>query len=328
MRTWLTAAFLLALLAAAVTSRAQPAGDTPSIAARLETPRDFGYHIGDVIPLTLVIEAARGAVVDLESLPHRGQTVGRFEVRSVRIRHIQTASGSSYRIEFALQTFVPAPVAVGVGFPPLALRFAVAEDRLADGGYAYRTVTLPPTIFFLSPTATGPRALRPDKGSVVPRAGWLFWSSVSLGALSMVAGGAMLARDLALRWRRRSLERRSRAERRALATLVVLRNRYVACEAMTPLLFEKISGVLRRFLGEQCGIPARVETVQQIKERFRGHPLEKEIGEVLEQCSKVMYDAHRPTSSDTERIIREVSMLISELERVGCPTPGGNGASR
>jgi hypothetical protein len=328
MRTWLTAAFMLVLLAAPVTSVAQAAGQTPSIAARFETPRDFGYHIGDVIPLTLVIEAERGAVVDLESLPHRGQTVGRFEVRNVRISHVQTASGSAYRIEFALQTFVPATPAAGVEFPPLDLRFAVAEDRLADGGYAYRAVTLPPTMFFLSPAATGPRALRPDKGSVVPRAGWLFWSSVSLGALAIVTGGAMLARDLARWWHRRSIQRRSKAERRALATLVVLRNRYVACEAMTAVLFEKIGGVLRRFLGEQCGIPARVETVPQIKERFKGHPLEKEIGEVLERCSEVMYDAHRPTSSDKERIIREVSLLISELERVGCPTHGANGASR
>lgn len=328
MRIWLTAILTAALLATPVTSVARAAEERPSITARFETSRDFGYHIGDLIPLTLVIEAERGAVVDLESLPHRGQTVGPFEVRNVRISHVQTAGGSAYRIEFALQTFVPATAAAGVGFPPLDLRVAVAEDRLADGGYVYRTVTLPPSMFFLSPTTTSPRALRANKGSVVPRAGWLFWSSVSLGALSIATAGAMLARDLARWWHRRSIERRSNAERRALATLGVLRTRYVACEAMTPVLFVKLCGVLRRFLGEHCGIPARVETVQQIRERFSGHPLEKKIGEVLERCSEVIYDAHHPSPPDKERMIREVTALISELERVGCPTHGGNGASR
>lgn len=324
----LTGAIAAALLVGLSTPGARAAGDTPAISARFESPRDFGYHIGDVIPLTLVIEAERGAVIDLESLPHRGQTVGPFEVRRVRIRHSRTASGSAYRIEFSLQTFVPATSAVGVGFPPLDLRFAVGEDRLADGTYVYRTVTLPPRLLFLSPTATGPRALRANKGSVVPGAGWLFWGSLSLGAASLAMGVAMLAGELATWWRRWSEERRSRAEARALGTLRVLRQRYLACEELTPRLFVKISQVLRRYLGEHCGIPARVETVEQIVERFKGHPLERELAQVLEQCTEVVYDARRPTPSDKDRIIWEVTTLIGELERTGCPTQRGNGASR
>jgi hypothetical protein len=328
MRKWLIPAFALALLTGPLTLVAQAAREEPSITARFEAPREFGYHIGDLIPLTLLIDAESGTVVDLESLPHRGETVGPFEVRTVRISHSRMASSSAYRIEFTLQTFVPATSAVGVAFPPLELRFALPEDRLADGGYVYRSITLPPHVFFLSPTAIGPRALRANKGSMVPRTGWLFWGSVSLGAVSIAMAVVMLAWDLARWWLRRSRETRSRAEERALRTLRVLRERYLACEEKTPVLFVKVNGVLRRFLREQCGIPARAETIPQITEQFRGHPLENELAEVLARCNEVIYDGHHPTPSEKEGIIRGAAALIGDLERVGCPIHGGNGASR
>ena len=113
-----------------------------------------------------------------------------------------------------------------------------------------------------------------------------------------------------------------------MRTLKVLRERYVACEETTPYLFSKASGVLRRFLTEECAIPARVETTHQISERFGGHPLAKEIEEVLERCNQVIYDGDRPTPSERDGILREVTTLIGRLEQVGCPIHGGNGASR
>lgn len=328
MRKWLIAAFALALTGWPLTLPAQAAQETPSLAARFETPREFGYHIGDLIPLTLLIEAEGRVVIDLESLPHRGEAVGPFEVRNVRIDHSRTGSGSVYRIEFTLQTFVPATSAVGVVFPPLELRFALPEDRSGDGGYVYRTVTLPPYLFFLSPTAVGPRVLRANKGSVLPHTAWFFWSSVSLGVIFLALALVMLVWDLARRWQRGLGEKRPKAEARALGTLRLLRERYLACEEKTPVLFLKVSSVLRRFLSKQCGIPARVQTIHQIRERFTGHPLEKELAEVLERCNEVIYDGHHPAPSEKERVIREVAALIDRLERVGCPAPGGNGASR
>lgn len=328
MRKWLIAAAAFALLAWPFTPVAQAAGEKPPISARFETSRDFGYHIGDLIPLTLRIEAESGVVIDLESLPHRGEAVGPFEVRNVLIDHSRTSSGSAYRIEFTLQTFVPAISAVGVVFPPLELRFALPEDRAADGGYVYRAVALPPHLFFLSPTAVGPRVMRASKGPVLPHTAWFFWSAVSLGGALLTLALGMLARDLARWWQRGIEAKRSNAEERALATLRLLRERYLACEEKTPFLFLKLSGVLRRFLSKQCGIPARVQTIRQIRERFSGHPLENELAEVLERCNEVIYDGRRPPPAEKESIIREVAGLIDRLEQVGCPTHGGNGAPR
>ncbi|MBI4610028.1 MAG: hypothetical protein HY726_13585 [Candidatus Rokubacteria bacterium] len=328
MRKWLISACTLALLAWPLTPLAQAALEKPSISARFETPRDFGYHIGDLISLTLLIEAETSVVIDLENLPHGGDTVGAFEVRDVRIGHSRTASGSAYRIEFTLQTFVPAMSAVGVVFPPIELRFALPGDRSADGGYVYRTVTLPPHVFFLSPTAVGRRVLRANKGSVLPPTAWFFWGAVSLGGVLLTPALLMLAWNAARWWKRRSREELSPAGRRALGRLRVLRGRYLACEEKTPDMFLKVGAVLRRFLREECGIPARAQTIHQIRERFRGHPLEKELTAILERYSEVIYDGHHPAPAEKENIIREVAALIDRLERVGCPTHGGNGASR
>lgn len=325
MRLWL-AALALALLAGLPTSPIR-AAETPALVARFEASRDFGYHIGDLVPLALLIEAEDGIVVDLENLPSRGEAVGPFEVRDVRIHRSRTASGTAYRVEFILQSFVPAAVAGGVAFPPLDLRFALPADRAADGTYGYRTVMLPPYVFFLSPTAVRPGALRPNKGSVVPPPGPLFWGTVGAGAASVAAAMTILGIDLTRWWRRRSAEKRSKAEQRALGTLRRLRERYLACDEMAPVLFGRTSGVLRRFLGEHCGLPARVETIREIQGRFRGHPLQDGIGRVLERCNAVVYDGHHPTRWEKEEIIRDVADLIRELERVGCPTGDGDNAS-
>lgn len=327
MRARLIVAFALALAAWPLGLAAGTARERPSITARLETPRDFGYHVGDPIPLVLRIEVASDVVVDLESLPRRGDPVGPFEVRDVRIDRARTASGSAYRVEFTLQSFVPATLTPGVVFPPLELRFALPEDRSADGGYVYRSATLPAQVFLLSPLGGGREALRPSKGAVIPRAGALFWSSVGLGALCLAAGFGMLASDAA-RWARRVRQERSEARRRALRTLKVLRTRYAGCDAKTPDLFLRVSSVLRRFLAEACAIPARVQTIGQIRERFDGHPLEQEIEQVLARCDSVVYDGHHATPSERDAIIREVTVLIDRLERVGCPMAGANGAAR
>lgn len=121
---------------------------------------------------------------------------------------------------------------------------------------------------------------------------------------------------------RRSAEEHSQAARWALRGLKVLLERYLAREETTRDLFLKGSDVLRRFLAEECGISAGAQTIRQITERFRGHPIEKELEEVLERCNRVIYDGHHPTQAEKEGIIREVATLIGRLEQVGCPAPG------
>lgn len=307
---------------------AQETSDTPPLAARYETPRSFGYHIGDLIPLILAIEAKAGTVVDLESLPRAGETAGLLEIRTVRIDRSDTASASVYRIAFTLQAFVPATWALAVIFPSLELRVALPEERLSDGGYVYRTVSLPPYQILLSPTVRGSRELRANKGSVLPELGWTVWGPLLLGGVFTALGLGRATWDLVAWYRRRRALVGSPAEQKALRALRVLRDRYAACEEKTSLLFMRATGVLRRFLREECGIPAGAQTVPQIKERFKGHPLEGELTELLEHCNEVLYDGRHPGPSEKDAVIRELTALISRLAQAGCPAAGGNGAPR
>jgi len=55
-----------------------PAEPTPApasfpIVTSFELPRDYGYFIGDEIPLTLMIESQKGVVIDLVNLPRQGE---------------------------------------------------------------------------------------------------------------------------------------------------------------------------------------------------------------------------------------------------------------
>lgn len=101
--------------------------------------------------------------------------------------------------------------------------------------------------------------------------------------------------------------------------LAALHERYLASEEKTLDLFLKGSDALRGFLAEECGIPAPAETIHQVVERFRGHPLGKEVEEVLGRCSRAIYDGRHSTPSERDGIIQELATLIARLEQVGCP---------
>ena len=82
LRTFLCAVLVTALsygLGFAAGDQAiETAGDTERfpILTRFELPRDYGYFIGDEIPLTLVVETSQGVVLDLVNLPKQGETHG------------------------------------------------------------------------------------------------------------------------------------------------------------------------------------------------------------------------------------------------------------
>src|SRR5512143_1166123 len=50
-----------------------------------DSPKNFGFHIGDEIPLTVTLEVQKGVIIDLVNLPHRNDIHGPFEVREMKI---------------------------------------------------------------------------------------------------------------------------------------------------------------------------------------------------------------------------------------------------
>ena len=114
------------------------------ILPRVELARDYGYFIGDVITLTLVIETPPDVVLDLVNLPRQGETHGLFEVRDLTM---ESTSISNHQIEvkanYRLQYFGPTPLTTL--FEPLEILYALPEHRVATtGAYTYKSLFTQP----------------------------------------------------------------------------------------------------------------------------------------------------------------------------------------
>ncbi len=114
------------------------------ILSRVELTRDYGYFIGDVIPLTLVIETTDDVVIDLVNLPHKGETHGVFEVHDLAITSTLTTKGQRlYKASYSLQYFGPTPLTTPFG--PLEIMYALPEHRIAaTGSCTYKSLFTQP----------------------------------------------------------------------------------------------------------------------------------------------------------------------------------------
>ena len=96
MKKFLLITFLAAFLALGTGSSGDRTvqsgeGDLPDqdafpITVDFQCPRNFGFHIGDEIPLTVTLEVSEGPIIDLVNLPQKNEIHGPFEVRDVRVR--------------------------------------------------------------------------------------------------------------------------------------------------------------------------------------------------------------------------------------------------
>src|SRR3990172_5891151 len=59
--------------------------ETLPITVDFHCPINFGFHIGDKIPLTVTLEAQKGVILDLVNLPRKNDTHGPFEVREMSV---------------------------------------------------------------------------------------------------------------------------------------------------------------------------------------------------------------------------------------------------
>lgn len=143
-----------------------PAAATPPATVHLETPRPYGYLIGDTLALTVAINAPSGLKLDEAALPRPG-TVNRWlELRRIEAK---PQAGSGYRLKLEYQTF-HAPLTVKtLTIPGFRLSFA--------GGTA---AEVPPWSFSATPikdlsvlSGEGQQPLRSDAApGSLPLAGW------------------------------------------------------------------------------------------------------------------------------------------------------------
>lgn len=143
-----------------------PAAAAPSLTVHLETPRPYGYLIGDTLALAVTVDAPSGLKLEEAALPRPGAVNRWLELRRVEAK---PQAGGGYRLDLEYQTF-HAPLTVKtLTIPGFRVNFA--------GGTA---AEVPPWSFSATPikdlavlSGEGQQPLRSDAApGSLPLAGW------------------------------------------------------------------------------------------------------------------------------------------------------------
>lgn len=280
--------------------------------------RNFGYHIGDEIPLTLIIEAKKAVVLDLVNLPHKGEIHGPFEVRNLQIHTEEASDTKIYRIDFNLQTFKPILAVDTVEFPPLDILYATPDGvNSLSGEYQYKNVISMPYPISFSRTATYFSSMKDIKGLMVEEHFPLAWGSILLGAL-LWAGtmGNWMWRWYTARAGKVQSQKKLSLEERTLQTITEAWEQYIVQGGRAEDLLSKTSLAFRKYIGEVYGIPTTTKTFLQLKEALQGKPHQSEILEVLGKCHAVLYEGYTPGRREQEETIKQLKELIKQISTV------------
>jgi hypothetical protein len=285
-----------------------------------ECPRDFGFHIGDEIPLTVTLAARKGVILDLVDLPQENDIHGPFEVRHRRVHRRIESRGTTYTVFYRLQCFTPAIAVDRVQFPPLQILWATQEDwDPMESRYRYRTLFSQPYEIFVSRTATYVGVMKDIKGPIPDRKAAFLWKIA-------VVGGGMLVIAALITWPWNFIRKRREttqahacptAKDRALKALQEARENCFNYDDHRKRLYFELNAILRDFLKEVFALPGAnrpaMEIVRQLKER----PEYEELLDLVNRINRVIYEGSPPV--DVESIVRQFNGLLERLDRAVPP---------
>ena len=292
-----------------------PDPGTFPIKVDFHTPRNFGFHIGDEIPLTVTLEVRKGVILDLVNLPHPKDKHGLFEVRGMKVGKRLENHRTVYTVAYRLQCFTPALAVNKVNFPPLHIGYATQEDwNPMESKYRYRDLYSQSFEVFFSRTAPFFGPMKELKGPILDKKGAL------RGEMAMVAGGLMVLAGLIsrpwgfLRKRRKPTPEQPglTAKDRALKALQEARENCFTYDDHRKRLYFEVNAILRNFLKEVFALPTAnrpaLEIIGQLKER----PEYEELMDLVGRINQVIYEGYPPV--DVESIVRQFSGLLQKLD--------------
>jgi hypothetical protein len=328
--------FLSSLLAFLVMGSVSPQGqdvtsedsnpsdqDAFPITIDFHCPRNFGFHIGDEIPLTVTLVAREGVVLDLVNLPQKQDAHGPFEVRDMRVRKRQESGRSVYTVLYRLQSFTPAIAVDRVSFPPLRISYATREDwDPMESRYRYRSFFSQPFEIFVSRTATYFGPMKDIKGPMSDKKVTILWKVATMGG-GVMALAALITWPLNLIRKRR--ERRKEppcptARDRALKALQEARENCFNYDDHRKRLYFELNAILRNFLKEVFALPTANRPAKEIVSQLKGRPEHEELTDWVSRMNKVIYEGYPPV--DVEAMVRQLSLLLQKLD--GTTPPGMN----
>jgi hypothetical protein len=292
------------------------------ILARFELPRDYGYFIGDAIPLTLVLETASGVVLDLVNLPQKGEKHGLFEIRDLQLTKSVSAEGLKvYRAAYTLQYFGATPLTVR--FEPLEILYALAAERATPTApYSYQSLRTQPVALYIA--RMGPYQPTPAldiKGPVDDRRTGVIWLSLATGAMFLLTALGGGCRAWHQRWQRHRVAQAA-ALTPASTALEALRQEGAVWYPTTASVFPgaaRLSHLLRQYLHDAYGIPASTLTTAEVAAMLHDKPFYKDILYALERCDALRYQAPVATGVEEQHLWWEAMTLFEKLQKADVP---------
>lgn len=277
--------------------------------------RNFGYHIGDAIPLTLVIEAKKDTVLDLVNLPHKGEVHGDFEILDLKIRTEEATDTRVYRVDFTLQTFKPVLAVDTLSFPPLDILYSTSEGiNSLSGEYQYKSLLSPPHDISFSRTAVYFGDLKDIKGVINEKHTLLAWGVILVGTLLWTGTlGSWIWNWYLHRIARVRPKRKLSLEEKALQTITETWEQYIIHGGRIKDIFSTISLAFREYLEAVYHIPIMGKTFLQLKEILQGKSYQAEILEILGKCQVILYEGYIPGRRELEETIQQLMTLIQQV---------------
>ncbi len=278
-------------------------------------PRNFGFHIGDEIPLVVTLNTGDGPVVDLVNLPQKDETHGPFEVRDVRVHKNRNTGGTTYTVTYRLQSFEPAIAVDRLKFPPLRISYATEKDlNPVESKYHYRSLFSQSFDIFVSRTAAYYGPMKDIKGPIIDKSAALIWK------VAMAIGGFMVFMAL-VTWPWEFIRNRRRAEEqsreptpkdRARKALHEARERCFNYEDHRKHLFFEINRILRDFLKNVYGLNTANRPSKEIVHQLKDNPFYEELKGLVARINQVIYEGDAPV--DVESVMRQFNALMESID--------------
>jgi len=285
------------------------------ITTDFQCPRNFGFHVGDEIPLTLVLEVRDGCIVDLVNLPKEKDIHGHFEIRKVKIEKRRESDRTVHTVSFRLQTFDPAIAVDRLTFPPLRISYATKQDwNPKESRYQYQSLMTQAYDIFISRTATYVGPMKDIKGPIIDHLAALIWKLT-------IFGGGFLVLVVFVSWtwgfilKRRRIEKQTpilTAGNRAIEALNEAREKCFNYEDHRKHLFVAVNAILREFLKEVYGLPSANRPSMAIVHQLKTHPFYEDLKGLAARINQVVYEGEPP--ADVEAVVREFSGLLKKID--------------
>lgn len=302
--------------------------DSFPITIDFHCPRDFGFHIGDEIPLTVTLEAQKGVTLDLVNLPQKKDIHGPFEVRDMRVRKRTENGRTVYTVRYKLQCFTPAIAVDRVNFPPLHIGYATKEDwDPMESKYRYQRLFSQPFEILFSRTATYFGSMKDIKGPIPDKKAAVLWK------IAIIAGG-LIALAALFTWPWNFIRKRQQmgqeqpcptAKDRALKALQGARENCFNYDDHRKRLYFEINAILRDFLKEVFVLPTANRPALEIIRHLKGRPEYEELMDFVGRINRVIYEGSPPV--DVESIVRQFNGLLQKLDGKTPPTVNHDKAS-